>query len=344
MKQEPWIDFARVFSVFAVVLLHTAAASLTIETIGSGGWWAGNLYDSLTRWCVPVFVMISGALLLREDSTENIQVFYRKRLKKVLIPLVAWTFIYLLIDSIIQVTIQNRSITQVAKSNIISIASGRPYYHLWYLYMLVPLYLSTPFINMVIKSCKRNILWVLTFVITLMAALQFLSNTLVGARPLTLPINWFISYIPYFLAGYMISRSRFKPALLVSALVFSVSVAVTAFGTYFLFNRTKDFGESQYFYNYFSVTVFPMSLSVFYIFKAAQGLRPPSIFLEKLAMLTFGVYLIHPIFINVLSVNIYDYFKPHPSFGLPANAILVFMLSLAAAFLISRTPYLRKIV
>ncbi|WP_231687429.1 acyltransferase family protein, partial [Ralstonia pseudosolanacearum] len=80
----PWIDAARVISIFAVVFLHISASVVTEADFGSSFWWHGNFYDSMVRWCVPVFVMISGSAaagrkqgggcrhLLQKASRENI--------------------------------------------------------------------------------------------------------------------------------------------------------------------------------------------------------------------------------------------------------------------------------
>lgn len=55
-----WLDNARIAAIFAVVLLHVAAEIVNGTAIGSEFWWFGNIYDSLVRWCVPIFVLESG--------------------------------------------------------------------------------------------------------------------------------------------------------------------------------------------------------------------------------------------------------------------------------------------
>ncbi|WP_273975049.1 acyltransferase family protein, partial [Serratia ureilytica] len=55
-----WFNNARVIAILAVVLLHVSSRVVMWSELGSNDWWYANLYDSLVRWCVPVFVMISG--------------------------------------------------------------------------------------------------------------------------------------------------------------------------------------------------------------------------------------------------------------------------------------------
>ncbi|GAB7265469.1 hypothetical protein DZS_24340 [Dickeya ananatis] len=78
-----WLYIARIVSTFAVIVLHISAYTVSLAELGSLSWWAGNIYDSLTRWCVPVFVMISGALLLSPDKNESLSFFYKKRMSRI---------------------------------------------------------------------------------------------------------------------------------------------------------------------------------------------------------------------------------------------------------------------
>ena len=65
-----WLDNSRIIAILAVVFLHVSAGVVTESVIGTESWWVGNLYDSLVRWCVPVFVMISGAVLLDHSKKK----------------------------------------------------------------------------------------------------------------------------------------------------------------------------------------------------------------------------------------------------------------------------------
>ncbi|WP_175637699.1 acyltransferase family protein, partial [Dickeya dadantii] len=73
-----WLYIARIVSTFAVIVLHVSAYTVALADLGTFSWWVGNLYDSLVRWCVPVFIMISGALLLSPEKVESLSIFYKK--------------------------------------------------------------------------------------------------------------------------------------------------------------------------------------------------------------------------------------------------------------------------
>ncbi len=54
-----------------------------------------NIYNSMMRMAVPLFFMASGALVLNSKQ-ENLSIFFKKRLLKVVIPLIAWSLIYII--------------------------------------------------------------------------------------------------------------------------------------------------------------------------------------------------------------------------------------------------------
>lgn len=90
-----WLDNSRIIAIYAVVFLHVSAGVVIGNDVGTEYWWVGNVYDSAVRWCVPVFVMISGALLLDPNKQEDLATFYTKRLSRILVPIIFWSAFFL---------------------------------------------------------------------------------------------------------------------------------------------------------------------------------------------------------------------------------------------------------
>jgi surface polysaccharide O-acyltransferase-like enzyme len=196
-----WLDNSRILAIFAVVFLHVSAIVVTGTEIGSGYWWAGNLYDSALRWCVPVFVMISGALLLDPAKAEDMKTFYAKRASRIVAPLVFWSLVYLGWNAFKTVMAGN----QFAPVSLLrGLASGKPHYHMWFLYMIVVLYLFTPFFRMITRSATRGEIATITFLSFAIAAMNTVVSTAYPSGP-SLFATWFLSYIPYFFLGYLIT-------------------------------------------------------------------------------------------------------------------------------------------
>ena len=125
-----WIDNSRILAIFAVVFLHVAVEFVVGNGVGSQYWWIGNLYDSMVRWSVPVLVMVSGALLLDPSKNEHGSEFYKKRIARILIPILFWSAFFLGLLFFKGILIGD---DPTPKSVILSILSRNPYHHMWFL-------------------------------------------------------------------------------------------------------------------------------------------------------------------------------------------------------------------
>ena len=90
------IDFLKVISAFAVIWLHVSApVVMRNPDINSSIWWIGNFADAFSRWCVPIFVMVSGFLSLPTASKFTPFQFYQKQAYRLLPPLILWTIVFI---------------------------------------------------------------------------------------------------------------------------------------------------------------------------------------------------------------------------------------------------------
>ena len=97
--QNPNINYIRAIATIAVIFLHVSSDVLyEFKSIPIRVWWIGNIYDSLVRVSVPLFFMISGALLLSKDYLIND--FIGNRVKKIIPPFVFWSIVYIFYNNI----------------------------------------------------------------------------------------------------------------------------------------------------------------------------------------------------------------------------------------------------
>src|SRR5947209_17248353 len=83
-------DAIRILGTVAVVVGHVSDLRLFSDKVLDRDWWVCNVWDCLTRWAVPCYIMLSGALLLDPARGETPRDFYRKRLARIGVPLVFW--------------------------------------------------------------------------------------------------------------------------------------------------------------------------------------------------------------------------------------------------------------
>lgn len=151
------VDLIRTVAIVLVILLHASTESYlaTVPLMSAQGveiWWASNIYDSMARACIPLFVMLAGALLLQPSKAdEPIRVFFKKRWMRLGLPFIFWSIIYFVwVFWVNGAPLSVQSIVQ-------GVLTG-PYYQFWFLYLLFGLYLLTPLLRVVLKHADRRIL------------------------------------------------------------------------------------------------------------------------------------------------------------------------------------------
>ncbi len=197
----------RVIAGMAIVLLHTMNVSEII--------WQDDLSLAQERlsmavvyslmWAVPVFIMVSGALLLDPQKDISVKKIYGTYVLRVVIALAVFVFIFRLFDMIMN---RERFTAMIVLETVYKFFSNSSWSHLWYLYLLIGLYLLLPAYRMVAANCDEK-----AFGYLFVTGLVFLS--LVPALESTLSKIAFNLQIPavytlYFFAGYGISSGKLK--------------------------------------------------------------------------------------------------------------------------------------
>lgn len=331
-------DVLRVVAAGAVVWLHTSAAVVTRNPgVQSPAWWTGNIADAMSRWGVPVFVMVSGALLLSAKPDAAPIQFYRRRAERLFVPLVFWSAFYL--------CLQRYANDRFGWSEAVDeLIHGTPYMHLWYLYMLVGLYAVTPFLQRIAQTSSRPLLFWFFCGGFAIASLETTLGGFSGTDGFSTFLPAFLNYIPYFVAGYYY-RTPSTPSQTWRTIAFAIACALAiAAVTAALFVRIgPDAWEITY--APLNPLVILMSIGVF---RAGVALELHSKRLldgiGRLAPLTLGIYLIHPFWLWLLDRHGIDGSIVHPLAGIPGIALLAFVLSAVTAAALSAIPWLRRTV
>ena len=149
-RRYDYMDWLRVLSIFVVVGIHVVSKIINNTTTDDWIWHFANMFDAGLRWCVPVFFMLSGALLLTRDKEESVSEFLKKRLSKVVIPLIFWSFIYTLYN------IYELGESYTAYEILIQFLTDDIYYHLWFLYTITGLYIMAPFLKLLVVHMDKK--------------------------------------------------------------------------------------------------------------------------------------------------------------------------------------------
>ena len=202
-----YLDLLRIWAITAVLLLHAITPILTNAAFyGSRSWYVGVLLNEFARTGVPLFLMISGSLLLSDARSADIPCFYRKRLPRLLLPLLSWHTIYYFYHVL----------TGASDASVYSyfsqlFGSGSAY-HMWFIYSLLGMYLITPFLKRIADGCSMKQMGLLLLLLLFPGTLRPLWNMTTGFY-IFLFDPLMECYFGYFLAGYLLSKLRITPLL-----------------------------------------------------------------------------------------------------------------------------------
>ncbi|WP_017543058.1 acyltransferase [Nocardiopsis prasina] len=288
------MGFARVAAMAAVVLVHAYSpfVSTTYTDLGGPTWWAAHVVDAALRWCVPVFVMMSGALLLRPRD-EDVRGFYRKRWARIGVPLLVWTGAYLLWQFWRDGLGFPDSLAQAA--------SGSPSIHLYFLYVIAGLYVFTPFLRTVVAHTSRTGLWWFAGAALSIGVVDQVSALVDGVGGVTVATR-FLPFLGYYLLGWLLTDRGPGPRdALHGSVAFVLGTTGTVLGAWAAAASVGEWGTgAEYVYDFLSPTMIVASVGAFLLLRA-WGTRLAELgaghrvnrAIAVLSALSFGVYLVH---------------------------------------------------
>jgi len=333
-----WVDNIKLLATLAVIGIHVSAYGVGLEYApghGNFNWWVSNFYESWFRCSVPLFVMITGSLLLPQDITLN--TFLRKRFNRILLPFLFWSAIYIAYNLAIRFRTQPNPSNNLGGWLWIQISQGAQY-HLWYVYMLIGLYLFIPILQPWIKTASnKTILYFLGIwiIVLLLNQLSILKNS-------ALDLRYFSGYIGYLILGYYISDRMIIGAKVykTAILLLVIGFAITFWGTYLVTKAQGSFSST--FYDFLTVNVCLLSIGAFIVIKGSSGKGSDNAIgnlRNVISKYGYGIYLCHPFLLNFMVHFKLDYKLLNPVIGIPLTSIICMALSFVLVYLIGKLPY-----
>jgi surface polysaccharide O-acyltransferase-like enzyme len=342
------VDLIRTLAIVLVILLHVSIEPHPIVTqIGQAEvvrWWTVDFYESIAQLCVPLFVLLSGALLLQPSKIdEPLGVFFKKRVNRIALPFVFWGAAYFAW----RYFVNHEALT--IGSILQGIETG-PYFHFWFLYMIAGLYLITPILRVLIAHADRKLLTyliVLWFVGT--AIMPFIG--LFGSYDLDTRVFVIVGWVGYFLLGAILLRVRLRPLVLYVSL--AAGVLATAVGTYFM--TLEVGGQNSYFFdNELSVTIIVASIAMFMLLRnfsanrLEKGSPHSNWLLHQISKNTLAIYLFHVMVLESLERGFFGFTLSvntiNPILGIPLITAVTLFISLGVIILLKKIPLLKKVI
>ena len=342
------VDLIRTFAIVLVIVLHASTETVTVfnqmSPEGVTLWWTTNIYDSLARPAVPLFIMLSGMLLLQPAKlNESLGVFFKKRLNRIALPFVFWGIAYFAWRAFVNgETLTTNSIVQ-------GVLTG-PYNHFWFLYLIVGLYLLTPVLRVLVAYVKRR-----TF--SFLMILWFLGTAIVPLLGLfsdySLNANVFIitGWLGYFLLGAYFLKTRVRPIILYT--IMTLGYTWTIIGTYLIVGTIGEH-VSQFFYDAASFSMIGASVALFLLLSMVPSHTLEERFprgnrvLRLISQNTIPIYLFHVMVLESLQKGFFGFqislSTMNPVLEIPLITVTTLLICLAVILPLKKIPIVKRLL
>lgn len=340
MKQDKllWANDLRAFATIAVIILHVASTiSLSYPLISKPYFFISIFFDSAMRWCVPIFIMLSGSFAL-EHYDGRIKLFLKKMFLRIILPFLFWSFIYLFFFSSAELFDTNKTsiqlLTFVLKQLLIGTSS-----HIWYVYVILCLYLTFPIISKWTKVAKEKeyiyflSMWVILLVL----------NPYLETYDTNLDFSYFSGYLGYIILGNYVFKTSRKINDLILIIVFLGSLLYTGLCTYSIsipHNKINELSMDN-----LSINVLLMSFCIYLFFKNKHYFTHP-IFrkvIDNICKHSFGIYLSHLLILNIFLWYGLNFTFINPLLSIPIITFTSLIISFALIITMKKIPILRSV-
>ena len=393
--RKQFLDVLRVLATCAVVLMHVLTGATDVTDASIVPEYRSLLLSvmDLVTWCVPIFLLISGYLFLNPERTLTYPVMIKKYCRRIALAILLFGVPYAASELVVaERTFRIRMLPEALKMTLM----GHTWSHMWYLYLILFLYLITPLLKKVLRVLPvRGVVTMMAVIFLGSSVAPFLNKVLdVNSIPV-LPDGGV--YFLYYLCGYFfavrevcVDKGRNAGGQMVESgsgrragentewcgetqnvesrawnVWLTAAVAVLALGM--ILSRTLAGFSIQMAYNYpFTVLLAVLLFAAGWngggdsaALAAREKDRIHRIPWQEAGALSFAVYLVHPVYVNLL----YKFVKITPftvleqcgvqsvAAGqavlillLAAFCLVVLALATATAWVLRKIPVLRKFV
>ena len=323
-KRISQFSYIKAAACFAVVLLHcfNNARIYHAEVISEGQTTAAYAACAALMWAVPSFLMVTGALLLDRERVIPLSKLFGKYFARMFTALVVFTAIFTLIKH------DPAAGTGIGEEFLEGLLHNHCMSYLWYLYLMLALYLLMPLFKAMVNSLTDGQLWLLTGLALVICSVLPLAGYLGVEAAWYIP-TWIV-YGAYLLLGSLLYRHRMDWRI--AAVLFVICTAVLPVITVKLAPTDID-PTGLTAYN--SPLVVLQSASFFSLMLAIK--RSAGDIISKIDRCTFGIYLIHMIFVRLtmkeLGFDPFNYGAP----GFIGAAAVFFIASFAITYVLKKS-------
>ena len=339
-KHQSGYSNIRVISCIAICILHTFFAAASIFQPDKDLYAASYAVRNAMYFAVPCFVMVTGALLLDPAREIGFSKLFGRYIRRILLALVIFTLLFALFDAVTK----GETVGPAAlKDWLFALFFDKSWAHMWYLYMLLGLYLLLPFYRKAAAASDRTELRYLLLVYLVFQSGIPLITRLSGNTP-GFYISVYTVYPLYLFLGYALKEGAVRIPRGIALLLVLAGTAAIAVPSYLAYAGDLE-AVQKIVGNYSYPGVIAQAAGAYALIDSLSGDGAVSRLLQKIDENSFGIYLIHMVFLKL--VTFVWKWNPYAHGGLLmvlGLSLAVFAVSWAAVWLLRKIPGVKKVL
>jgi len=335
-KKIQWANNLRAAATVAVIVLHVSvSAEEDFKILPLSSWLVANIYDTAARWCVPMFVMLTGTFALN-NYNGNLKIFLIKMFQRIGLPFIFWSIIYLFYyngNDLLQhqITIHEK-LSLVAEK----LATGTAV-HLWFVYMLIGIYFLIPILSPWVRHNNKA---EQLFFISLWILFLFV-EPLFEKYDISFDYSYFSGFVGYLILGNFLYKTPRRVNTVLLVLLFVSALIFTCIMTYRLSSSLHEMNEA--YMDNFKPNIVLMGICVYLLFKNIQIKFPLwlSNGINKFCSYSYGIYLVHILVLDLFLKSGITYLRLPVIISIPIISLLCMVVSYVIIYVLKKIPYLR---
>ncbi|MDD3428851.1 MAG: acyltransferase family protein [Oscillospiraceae bacterium] len=302
-KRLYYLDVLRVIGMCSIVFLHFSVPGWW--QTDSSSWWGYNIFHSGTRWAVPLFFMISGALFLNTQREMPLKKLGLHMLKLILVFSVG-KFLYGQLAFFTNPDFGSFSISNILRGFGDEMRNSQFTYQFWFLTALLALYMIVPLLRGFVKNAsKQEIMFFLTLTILadtgLWVIIQYCPIAIFTQLAQQFSFTYVTGYIGVFVLGWCLSNWQLSKKTRI-ALYLTGGLCVLWVLLYSVY-AAKNGGSTDALYSYTMLQNILPAAAVFTFVRQLCTDKEPLKIVSLLAKTAMGVYLLHTLFTQLIRIT-----------------------------------------
>lgn len=344
VKHNNSFDFLRIIAALSVVVLHVSGQFIMSYPVGSTEFCISNFINSVSRFGVPIFVMISGAIFLSEERTVSISRIWSKNILRLLIVFLIWSLGYYIFQSLYywHFDFWNQGLLRTLTGCIYASE------HFWFLFMIMGLYALVPILRTWVHHASTKELYYFSALFVVFQILRttftvLLDKSLINKLSDMFTIVELSGYLGYFILGYLLTAHPVSSKIRLAVYSLTpIGIVVNYSVSHYLSNKNGLYTPGIY--DCFGIFTF---IHVIALFLFVTDLIPKEITnpklsscLKQLSMDTLGIYMMHVALLEYFVNENILFGHIHPVPGILLLSIICFVISGMVSAILRRIPFI----